>query len=188
MNWLDLVLGLILIASVAAGFSRGFTRTVLGLAALIFGLLLACWLYGSIGSLYMDYVSHRTIANFLGFVTVYAVIGIVAGLAGWLLVKFYRTVGLDWLDRLMGGGIGLARGFIIGAVFVMALMGFARNPPPKSVVDSRFAPYMVDGARVLSWIAPRELRDAVNQSYAQVLDIWKKNVEGRLKALPKEAF
>lgn len=177
-----------MIASAAAGFSRGFTRTVLGLTAFVFGLLLACWMYGSIGTLFLDYVSHRTIANFLGFVTVYAVIGVVAGLAGWLLVKFYKTVGLNWLDRLMGGGIGLVRGFVIGAVFVMALMGFSRNPPPQPVVESRLAPYMVDGARVLSWVAPRELRDAVNQSYAKVLDIWKKNVEGRLKSLPKEAF
>lgn len=188
MNWLDFVLGAILAASIAAGVSKGFTRTVLGLAAFVFGLLLACWFYGTVGSMYLDYVSHRMIANFLGFVTVYAVIGIAAGLAGWLLVKFYKTVGLNWLDRLMGGGIGLVRGFVIGTVLVMALMGFTRTPPPEPVVNSRLAPYMVDGARVLSWIAPRELRDGVGQSYAKALEIWKKQVEERLKSLPREAF
>jgi len=188
VNWLDLVLGLILIVSIAAGFSRGFTRTILGLGAFIFGLLLACWLYGSVGSIYSDYVSHRTIANFLGFVSVYAVVGIAAALVGWALVKFYKTVGLSWLDRLLGGGIGLVRGFIVGSVLIMVLMAFTRNPPPDSVVNSRLAPYMVDGARMLSWIAPRELRDAVSQSYTKVRDMWKKNVEERLKSLPKEAF
>ncbi|MEP7362843.1 MAG: CvpA family protein [Acidobacteriota bacterium] len=188
MNWLDIVLGLILIGSIAAGLSRGFTRTVIGLTAFVFGLLLSCWLYGSVGAIFLDYVSHRTVANFLGFVTVYALIGIAGALVGWALVRFYKTVGLNWLDRLLGGGIGLARGFVIGSVFVMALMGFSRNPPPESVVHSRIAPYMVDGARILSWIAPRELRDGVSQSYAKVLEIWKKSVAERLKSLPKEAF
>lgn len=188
MNWLDIVLGLIFAASIAAGVSRGFTRTVLGLVAFVFGLLLACWFYGTAGSMFLDYVSHRMIANFLGFVTVYALVGIVAALAGWLLVKFYKTVGLNWLDRLLGGGIGLVRGFIIGTVLVMALMGFTRTPPPESVVNSRLAPYMVDGARVISWIAPRELRDVVGQSYTKALEIWKKQVQERLRSLPREAF
>ena len=188
MNWLDLVLGAILAVSIAAGFTRGFTRTVIGLTAFVFGLLLSCWLYGSVGGIFLDYVSHRAIANFLGFITVYAVVGIAGALVGWALVKFYKTVGLNWLDRILGGGIGLVRGFVVASVFVMALMGFSRNPPPESVVHSRIAPYMVDGARTLSWIAPRELRDTVSQSYAQVVGVWKKNVEGRLKSLPKEAF
>ena len=188
MNWLDFVLGAVLIASVVAGYSRGFTRTVIGLCVFVFGLLLACWLYGSIGSMYSDYVSHRVIANFLGFVTVYAVIGIGGALIGWAMVKFYKTVGLNWLDRLLGVGIGLVRGFVIATVFVMVLMAFTRNPPPDSVVHSRLAPYMVDGARMISWIAPRELHDAVSKSYARAMEIWKKDVQGRLKSLPREAF
>lgn len=188
MNWLDLVLGLLLAGSIAAGFSRGFTRTIIGLVVFVFGLLLSCWLYGSVGALYADYVSHRVIANFLGFITVYAAIGIAGALIGWGMVRFYKTVGLNWLDRLLGGGIGLVRGFVIASVFVMVLMGFSRNPPPESVVHSRIAPYMVDGARLLSWIAPRELRDTVSQSYAKAVELWKKEVQGRIHSLPKEAF
>ena len=77
---------------------------------------------------------------------------------------------------------------MIGTVLVMALMGFTRTPPPESVVNSRLAPYMVDGARVLSWIAPRELRDGVGQSYTKALEVWKNQVEERLKSLSREAF
>ena len=188
MNWLDLVLGAMLLISVAAGVTRGLTRTIIGLTAFVFGLLLSCWLYGSVGAVFLDYVSHKTVANFLGFIVVYASIGLIGALLGWALVKFYKTVGLNWLDRLLGGGFGLARGFVVGTVFVMALMGFSRNPPPESVVHSRLAPYMIDSAQMFAWVAPRELRDAVTQSYEKVLDIWKKNVEGHIKSLPKEAF
>ncbi len=180
MNWLDVTLTLVLAVSTAAGFSRGFTRTVLGLTAFLFGLLLACWLYGSAGVLFQDYVSHKSVANFLGFVTVYAAVCLAAALAGWLLVKFYKSVGLDWLDRLLGAAVGLARGVLAGCVLVMVLMAFARKPPPPSVVDSRLAPYMVDGARILSWLAPRELRDGVQHSYQRALDLWKKQLQEQL--------
>ena len=180
MNWLDVALALIVAGSTAAGLSRGFTRTVLGLAAFLFGLLLSSWLYGSVGTMFQDYVSHRTVANFLGFVTVYAAVILAAALAGWLLVKFYKSVGLDWLDRLLGAGVGMARGLLAGCVRVMVLMAFARKPPPPSVVDSRLAPYMVDGARILSWLAPRELRDGVQHSYQRALDLWKRQLQERL--------
>jgi len=188
MNWLDIVLAAIFAFSIVAGFRKGLTRTLLNFASVVLGLLLAVWLYGSVGSIFADYVAHRMIANAIGFIVVYALVSLAGFLVGYAMVKFYKAVGLNWLDRLLGGGLGFVRGFLAGSILVMALMGFSRNPPPQSVTGSAIAPYMAPLASALSWLAPRELRDNVSKSYDKVKELWKKAVERGQKALPTQSL
>jgi membrane protein required for colicin V production len=188
MNWLDAALGGILALSVFFGFHKGFTRTVLQFIAVILGLLLAAWLHGSVGSIFLDYVSHPSVANALGFVLVYLLVSAAGGLLGLLLVKFYKAIGLNWADRLLGAGLGFVRGFVVCAILVLALMGFSRQPPSSAIAGSRLAPYVVDTANILAWIAPRELRDNVGKSHAKIKELWDKAVEQGKKSLPVQAL
>ena len=43
LNWLDIVLGLIILCSAIAGLRAGFTRVVIGLVATIVGLVAGFW-------------------------------------------------------------------------------------------------------------------------------------------------
>ncbi len=172
MNWLDIVLAIILAASVAAGFAKGLARTVVGFAACLIGLLGGLWFYGTAGSFLIPYVSSRGIANGIGFFLVFLGTMIVGGLLGRLLAMLFKWVGLSWLDRLLGGVFGLVRGALVAAVVVMTLLAFTPTPPPGSVVGSRIAPYVMDAARVMAALAPRELRDGVRQGYEKVKQVW----------------
>jgi len=40
------------------------------------------------------------------------------------------------------------------------------------VVGSRVAPYVIDAAHACAYLAPREVREAVVDSYAKVKDAW----------------
>lgn len=172
MNWLDVVLGLILTASIVSGIAKGFARTVVGITATILGFALAIWFYGSAGSIFAEYVSSRAIANLLGFLTVSALVIIAGALIGKLLAMLFKWVGLSWLDRTLGGCFGLLRGLLIATGVVMMLMAFSTKPPPRSVVNSALAPYMIDAARLFSRMAPYELTQGVTESYEQIRRIW----------------
>jgi len=174
VNWLDIVLCLILLVSIYAGLVRGFTRTVIGIVTTILAIVLAIWFHGAAGALFSDWVSHKTVANFLGFCIVFGVTMLAGALVGHLIARTLKFVGLGWLDRLMGGALGFVRAALIAAVLIMILCAFTRTPPPQSVAQSRLAPYMMEVANVLSYLAPRELKEGFQSSYEKVKQVWRK--------------
>ncbi|MDP2996152.1 MAG: CvpA family protein [Bryobacterales bacterium] len=186
MNWLDVVLAIIVGGSIVAGFMRGFARVGVGLVATIVGLILGIWFYGTAGSFLLPYVSHRGFANLAGFLLVFFGVLLVGSLVGWMLAKLLKWAGLGWLDRFGGAVFGLLRGLLIAIGLVMALVAFAPKPPPASVVESRLAPYVIDAARVLVAIAPRELRDGFHAGYERVKKIWSDAMQKGIRELPPQ--
>ncbi len=172
MNWLDIVLIVLFVSSAAAGVAKGFAKQVVGLIAAVLGFLLALWFYGSAGAFLLPYVSHRRIANFLGFLAIFVAVGILGAIIGKLLSMALKWAGLSWLDRLLGVVFGMIRGLVFAIALVLALLAFTPNPPPRAVVRSRFAPYVIDAAHMCAYLAPREVREAVTDSYAKVKDAW----------------
>ncbi|MBI4874676.1 MAG: CvpA family protein [Acidobacteria bacterium] len=185
MNWLDIVLAIVLCGSMMAGFLRGIARAGVGIAATVIGLILGIWFYGSAGAFFLPYLSSRGLANFAGFLVVFFGILLLGSLVGWLISKLLKWAGLGWLDRLLGAAFGFLRGLLISIALVLALLAFAPKPPPQSVVQSRLAPYVIDAARVLVSIAPRELRDGFESSYERVKSIWRETLEKSAPPAPR---
>src|SRR5262245_54213001 len=106
MNWLDIILGVILAASLVSGIVKGFVRTAIGIGATVAGVLMALWFYGSAGSIFTEYVSSRMVSNFLGFVAVFGLVVLAGALIGRLLAMLFKWAGLSWLDRMLGACFG----------------------------------------------------------------------------------
>lgn len=172
MNWLDFVLLLILGISVVGGIAKGFAKLVIGLLAAVAGFLCGLWFYGWAGGFLLPYVSHKGIANFIGFLLIFLGVLLLGALTGKLLGLLLKWAGLSWLDRLMGGVFGLLRGLVFAIALALALMAFSPNPPPRSVVDSRIAPYVIDAAHICANLAPREVKDGVMRSYEKIKEAW----------------
>ncbi len=168
MNWLDYLLAMVLAASVLAGILKGFARSLVGLIAVVAGLLCGLWFYGVVGAFFYDYLSSRQLAHFVGFALIFIGIVLLGSLAAILLARLLKWAKLSWLDRLMGAAFGLVRGALIGAVLVLAIMAFAPKPPPRSVVNSRLAPYILESARLMVAAAPYEVRQGFRQSYERL--------------------
>jgi membrane protein required for colicin V production len=183
VNWLDWLLLAILALSTVAGLYRGFMRIGVSFAATVAALVAGLWFYGTVGAYVQDYVSHRMIANAIGFVVVFFAVQIAGSLLGYLLSKLFQVAGLSWLDRLMGGGLGLVRGAVLGAIVVLALMAFSHKPPPRSVVDSQVAPYVVEASQVMVAMAPREVKDGFQRSYSEVKKLWKQFLDSGVREI-----
>ena len=176
MNWLDIVLLVVMVASVAGGVAKGFSRQVVGLFSAIIAFVCGLWFYGTVGAVFAPYVSSKSISNLLGFFLVFFGIIILGGLIGVALSKLLKWAGLSWADRLLGLVFGALRGLVIGIVLVMILTAFApiasSDSAPRSIVDSRLAPYVIGTANVLASLAPRELKDEFRKRYEEVNKLW----------------
>jgi membrane protein required for colicin V production len=185
MNWLDLVLLVILVASVATSFRKGFSREVIGLLTVVMAIVLGIWFYGIAGAPFVPYLSSPAVAHLAGFVVVFCGVLLLGAVVGAIIGKFLRVTGLSIFDHLLGAGFGLARGLLISVALLLAIMAFSSSGhPPASVVQSRMAPYVIDGARVVAAMAPHEIRDGFRKSYAEVKSVWEKSFEDGLRKLP----
>jgi membrane protein required for colicin V production len=173
MNWLDLILLVAVAVSVVSSFRKGLTREIIGLVAAIAALVLGIWLYAPAGAFLIPYVSSRWVANLAGFAIVFAAVMMLGGVVSFAAGKLLKLTGLSVFDHLLGAAFGVVRGMLLSTALVMAIMAFSPGTePPRSVVDSRLAPYVVDTARVFASMAPRELKDGFRRTYAQVKEAW----------------
>ena len=185
MNWLDAVLAIIVVVSVAASFRKGLSREIIGLASVVLGLVLGCWFYGNVAAYLTRYLSSRALANFAGFLIVFCAVVVAGGIASAIVGKFLKVTGLSFFDHLLGAVFGIVRGVLIAAAVIMAVLAFAPgDPPPQAVVNSRLAPYAATTARIFVAMAPRELKDGFHKTYAEVLEAWKHALEERTHKAP----
>ena len=176
MNWLDYILIAILFFSVVQSFRRGFSREIIGVAAMFSAFILAMWFYGLAGSLVSPYVSSVRTANMIGFFIVVIVVLIAGAIVGWIVSRFLRTVGLSFFDRLLGAAFGFIRGLLISMALLTAWTAFgaqtAAGAASGAVVHSRIAPYVLGASRLFVAVAPMELKQSFRRYYSQARSIW----------------
>jgi membrane protein required for colicin V production len=187
VNWLDYVLLAIVLGSVIMSVRKGFSREIIGLAASLAALVLGMWFYGLAGSFLIPYVSSPRVANLIGFLLVVLAVLIGGGLIGWIVSRFLRTIGLSFFDRLLGAAFGFARGVLIAIALLTAFMAFGPGADSKtaasainsSMVNSRFAPYVLDASHTFVAIAPMELKSSFRRQYEQVKAALENNTHER---------
>ena len=181
MNLLDILLVVIVGASVVTGFLAGFARVGIGFLATVCGLLFGFWFYGIPAEWFHRHISSVALSNVLGFLTVLAVFNIVGALVGKLLSMLFKWTGLSWLDRLMGGAFGFARGGLIAVAFVAVLIAFAPRPMPNWMVDSQLLPYAIDASNMCAALAPRSIKDAFRESMDDIRKAWDEQLKKKKK-------
>ena len=171
---LDWVFVAILVASVAGGISKGFSREVIALISVVVGLMLACWYFPLAGHIYADLVKTPDIANLLGFITIFVGCILLGAIISLVVGKFLQAASLQWYDRFLGAAFGLLRAWLIGSVLFMILTTF----PVKleSVQRARFAPQLLVGARVISLVLPKELKNKFLDGYHQIQKMWQAQI------------
>lgn len=186
MNWLDYLLVAVVASSVLAGLMKGFARSVVGLAAVVIGLLCGLWFYGVAGAFFYEFLSSRRLAHLMGFLIILFGVVLAGMLVGAVLARLLKWAQLGWLDRLMGGAFGLVRGVLVAAAIVLAITAFAPKPPPRSVAGSRLAPYMLETGRLIVSAAPYEVREGFEESYERLKQFWGEVLKKRARDLPGE--
>jgi membrane protein required for colicin V production len=170
MTVFDLIVLLMIGASVMAGVLRGIVRALLTGIAFIVGLLVAARGYGVAGALLrgLGVVESSAAANAGGFLLL-MILALVAGfIAGRVVTKGLRRARVEWFDRLLGGAFGAVRGFALCSALYMALTAF----PVRlgSVTGALTAPLLASGAEALGVLTSTEMRTRFLNEYRAIMD------------------
>jgi membrane protein required for colicin V production len=156
MKGADWVILVIILASTLQAASSGFFQEAFHLAGLVIGYLLAAWQYQRLAGWLSAYLKSQWAAESAGFLIIFFAVAVAAGVAGRAARWVMKESGLRFVDRLLGGALGLLRGCLIVAVVVVSMTAF--TPASKWLAGSEWAPYFQAVGRAAIWVAPAELR------------------------------
>jgi membrane protein required for colicin V production len=165
MNWLDIVFVIILLGTMILGIVKGLIRQVIGLAAVIIGLVLASLYYEGIAEVVQKLIRDRLLSNFLGFLIIFLCVLAVGALLSHFISKAMKGP-LAFINRLSGGLFGLLKAVLICGIIVFALtvFGVAR----EALETSRLAPVCLGVTRAAVNLIPQDLKTKFNQSYKEI--------------------
>ena len=122
MNWFDAVLIVVLIISTLLGVWRGLISMLLPLIGLILGIYVAGKYYSTVGGwLPIDNPQH---AEWAAYAIIVIAFLIIFGIIAFFVRKFVHWTLLGWVDRLLGGILGLVSGVLFIAAALAACVKF----------------------------------------------------------------
>jgi membrane protein required for colicin V production len=165
VNWLDYVLLAIIVLTAVVGIIKGFVRQVIGLVAVIAGLVLAVVYYRQTAHVFQAFVKNQLVSNFLGFLLIFVIVLVAGSILGHLITK--AMIGpLAFVNRLFGALFGLLKAVLICGVLIFALVSFDVARP--AVESSVLAPACLGITRAVVDLVPRDLRERFNESYKRI--------------------
>ena len=164
-NWLDILLLVIVAITIIIGVIRGFIRQIVGLLAVIVGLVLAIKYY-SYGSEIFTFIRNDVLAQLLGFFLIFVAVLCIGWTINILLAKAVKGP-FKALNRLLGAGFGLIKGVIICCVVVFGFLVFPVNA--KALEESQLSPYCIEIANVAYNLIPQELKDKFKEAYQEIM-------------------
>jgi membrane protein required for colicin V production len=156
MRFADWVILVVILASTMQAAYAGFFQEAFHIGGLIVGYLVAAWKYRPLADWLGTYLKSSWVAESVGFLLIFFAIAVAAGMAGRMARWLMKESGLRFVDRVLGGALGLLRGCLIVAVVLVSVTAF--TPASKWLAGSEWAPYFQAVGRAAIWVAPAELR------------------------------
>jgi membrane protein required for colicin V production len=151
----DWIILAVIVVSVVQAAIAGFFQEAFGVAGLVLGYLLAAWNYHRLADHFAQY-SSRWLLEIGAFLIIFAVVMLLAGVAGRIARWIMKEAGLNLVDRVLGGALGLLRGCLGVAIVLVSMAAF--TPTSRWLQGSELAPYFLVLGRAAVWVAPAELR------------------------------
>lgn len=174
LNWLDIVLFIIIVGSLVLGIIKGLMRQVIGLAAVLLGLVLALVYYPYVSQLYLQWIESQVLSHFLGFITIFIAVLCLGWLISWLISKIIKGP-IKFINHVLGGGLGLLKGILICGILVFALLVFPVSV--QALRNSFLAPYCLGMTKLVAKVIPQELKDTFKETYEVIMGGRPKNAK-----------
>jgi membrane protein required for colicin V production len=124
MNLLDLIILVPVVWLCIRGISKGFVIELASLIGLVLGILAAYYFSGYVQDFLKDYFTIREqTLKIIAYILIFLVVMLIAFLVGKAIEKVVDMVAMGWLNKLLGGIVGLAKGIVlVGIIFFIIEM------------------------------------------------------------------
>jgi len=158
MAWLDYAVIGVFALSLGIGAWRGLVREVVSILGWVIAFLAANLLAGPLGPSMPQAIPSPELRVAAAFLAVFVVSLIVTSLAGLLLSRIVKSIGLGGLDRLLGAVFGAARGALI--VLAAALLAGLTSVPRQAYWrDSASGPLLAQAVGAFQPLLPHTLAE-----------------------------
>ncbi len=154
MNLLDWVLIGITAVSMVTAAIQGFVYEVWMMAATLAAVGVAVWEHPRLEP-WLGMIHDPATRSLAAFFLLLGAALLLAMVVGRVIRGMVNAVGLKAVDRLLGAGLGLARGVVLAAAVVFVLTVYPVRP--QWLAGSMLAPRLLWGAQALAALAPAGL-------------------------------
>jgi membrane protein required for colicin V production len=171
MNGLDWFLVVIGILCFGRGILRGAVSQLFGIAGVVGGFILAAHAYESVAKQLSAVFPGLPGAAAIAFAVIFLLAWFCVGVTGYWTGKVLRHTGLGFLDRLLGGAMGMAKALVL-AMIITALLTFLLAPKSPLLAQSYLAPYVQKAAELLIRTTPENLQRLFEEKRRAFKDRW----------------
>jgi len=171
MNGLDWFLIVIGIICLGRGILRGAVSQLFGIAGVIGGFLLAAHSYESVARQLSTVFPRLPETAAISFAVIFLLTWFCVAVSGFWTGRVLRRTGLGFLDRLLGGAIGMAKAIVL-AMISIALLTFLLAPKSPLLAQSTLTPYVQQAAELLIKATPENLQKLFEEKQRAFKDRW----------------
>jgi len=143
MTWIDIVLIIALIVLTIHGIIIGLVRGLFDIVGIVLGYLVA-----------VNYCESMRIPKFLSFLLIFIVVVIIVSLIGRVVSRLIHITPLAWIDRILGGILGILKGVVLGFVFLIIILLLGKYN--IALYKSEIAPWLLRGGLTASQLLPEK--------------------------------
>lgn len=189
MNWVDLVVIAIVVASGLLAFMRGFLREVLGIGAWIGAAFWAVATFHYVQPRFREWIANPDLADPAAFASMFLVALIFLSIIANILGGIVRMSLLGGIDRTLGVVFGLVRGAaLVVFAYIITGMVLATDRWPDPVLQARSLPFAYQGAVWATGLLPEGYRPRIYPPPAgretRAADLLHANPQGRAIGRP----
>ena len=119
MQTIDIIIAALLLIGLISGLRDGLVKQIATLAGLIGGLLLGRAFYMPVGEWLVDVLGFSLEAAYVtAFILILIVVPLLFSLVGWLVSKILSVICLGWINRLLGGLVGVLKFALLVGVII----------------------------------------------------------------------
>ena len=128
MQAIDIIIAVVLVLGLINGLRDGLINQVVGLAGLIGGLLVGRMYYMQAGAWMVDTFGLSVqVAHVAAFILILVLVPLLFNIVGRLVSKTLSAICLGWINRLLGGAVGVLKCALFAGIVITGIEFFDRN-------------------------------------------------------------
>lgn len=163
VNWLDFVLGGLIVLVTWRAYANGFIRELVGLCVSFLAIPIAGVFYDDMYPKVHPIVDNDNLASLVSFLAILIGVIVAGQVVGHLLKRTVAMLNLGAADHLAGGAFGFAKIVLIIQVVLIALVVFPKPNLRDDIDQSQVATALLDAAPAVLAFLPGTFDERLDQ-------------------------